>query len=599
MWALRRASIQFRNRGLTTGTCQICCGKTEITNCCLDTYSAGVNESPERIFDGLLSCTRSYITSSSFLKSHREARAFSFQAGANSNGEDDDNFEDGFSELETPQEIAQEATSGDEIDDENETDAGDKKTSVKVAFSAITYAIRTAPDLPVSTVMDKWVEEGNEVTQDGVSSAMHYLRKRRLRVRALQLSEWLESTKHFEFVDKDYAIRLDLIAKTRGLRKAEVYIEEIPESFRTEIVYSTLLANYVSATNIKKSEELFNKMKDLGFLLSCFSYNQLLLLYTRTVKKKIADVLLLMEKENIKPSLLTYQILIDVKGRDKDITGIEQIIETMKGDGLEPSAHIQALVARYYAAAGLREKAEAVLKDIEEGDIEKNRWIYQELIPIYASLGRDDEVDRIWKVCESRLHECTAVIEAWGHLKKIENAELAFEKMLKVWKKPPAKVFTALLKVYTNHKMLEKGKDLVKQMSDVDCYMGPVTWDAIVKLFLAAGEVEKADTILENAVKEKRGRPLFCTYCAIMEEYAERGDVHNAEKIFQMMRRVGYCFRVGQYKLLLRAYVKANTPAYGFSDRMRADNIIPNQAMARQLAQMDKFKKSPIDDLLE
>lgn len=418
----------------------------------------------------------------------------------------------------------------------------------------------------------------------------------------MQLSEWLETNNHFEFSDKDYAIRLDLIAKLRGLYKAEVYLGEIPESFRTEVVYSSLLANYAAASNIKKCEELFNKMKDLGFKISCLSYNQLLLLYKRTVKKKAADVLLMMEKENVKPSLITYEILIEMKGQKKDIAGIEQIVETMKADGLEPNANILASVARYYVAAGLRDKAAAVLKEIEGGDMKKTRWVYHSLITIYASLGRDDEVGRIWEARASGLphvDECAAVIEAWGRLNKIENAEATFDKMLETMKKPPQKLFTALLKVYTNHKMLDKGKDLVRRMVDSNCYLGPVSWDALVKFCLAGGEVEKADTILGKAVKEKRGRPLFTTYFAILSEYAKRGDVHNAEKIFQMMRWVGYTSRVGHYRSLLWAYENAKIPAYGFADRMRAANIIPNQAMTRQLARINRFNKSPVDDLLE
>lgn len=154
----------------------------------METYNAGVIESPEGTFDGLLSCTRSYITSASFLKSRREARAFSSQAGANSNGKDDDDLDGGFSELETPQDIFQEATSGDETDDEYETAGEDKNEPADVPFSAIIAAMRVAPESPVSMVMDKWVEEGNEVTQAEVSSAMHYLRKRRLRTKALQVT---------------------------------------------------------------------------------------------------------------------------------------------------------------------------------------------------------------------------------------------------------------------------------------------------------------------------------------------------------------------------------------------------------------------------
>ncbi|KAI3444323.1 hypothetical protein Pfo_000988 [Paulownia fortunei] len=627
MWALRRASLHLRSRGLSSGTGRICYGKSEIARCCLENHNAGIFEAQGKIFDGLLSSTRFYNTSSSSLKSHREVCTFSSQAGAKSSGEDDDGLEDGFSELETPLDVAQEATSGDENDDDDlisrselseeegivddiqneleafgtETAVGEKNSPRTRASSRMTKAILAAPASSVRTVLDKWVEEGNEVTQTEVSITMLHLRKRRIFGKALELSEWVESTKHLEFVERNYASRVDLIAKVRGINKAEDYLKQIPESFRGEIVYRTLLANCVSATNVKKSEELFNKMRTLEFPTTCFSCNQLLLLYKRIDKRKIADVLLLMEKENIKPSSFTYQILIDVKGQSNDITGMEQIVETMKAEGLETSTQIQAVLARHYAAGGLKDKAEAVLKEMEGGDLIKNRWVCRLLIPIYASLGRDDEVGRIWKVCESdpRLGECMAAIEAWGQLKRIENAEATFDKLLKKMKKPSSMHFTALLKVYANHKMLAKGKDLVKRMAESGCTLGPLAWDAVVKLYVGAGEVEKADSMLEKAVKRRWARPLFSSYLTIMDKYASRGDIHNTEKIFLMMRRAGYASRFRQYQSLLQAYINAKAPAYGFSDRMKADNIFPNKALASQLARVDAFRKSAVAELLE
>lgn len=417
----------------------------------------------------------------------------------------------------------------------------------------------------------------------------------------LQLSEWLEAKNHIELDDRHYASRVDLIAKLKGLYNAENYIKQIPESFRTEKVYRTLLANCVSTTNVKKGEQLFNKMKDLGFPITCFACNQLLLLYKRCDRKKIADVLLLMEKENIKPTIFTYQILIDVKGQANDITGMEQIVETMKDEGLEPTAIIQTLMARYYATSGEKDKAEAVLKEIEGGDIKKNRWVCHMLIPIYASLGRDDEVDRIWNVCvhNTRMHESMAAIEAWGQLNQIEKAEEAFENMIKKVKKPSSKHFTALLKVYANHKMLAKGKDLVKRLGESGCMLGPLAWDAIVKLYISAGEVEKADSILGKAVKQIKGKPLFSTYMSIMDKYAAKGDVHNAEKMFQMMRQMGYTSRLGQFQSLIKAYIVSKTPAYGFSDRLKADNVFPNKSLTALLSQADPFKKTALSELLE
>ncbi|KAL1548761.1 pentatricopeptide repeat-containing protein, mitochondrial [Salvia divinorum] len=621
MWAFRRASNQFGNKGLSSRSGQIFCGKTEFVGRCSETSNAAINSPRETMFDGP-SCTKFYSKSSGFPKSNRGARTYSSQVDAKSNGEE---LEDGFSELETQHDSVEESASGDESDgglgsgselseDEcmadgelneletsgSETDAKKKLTTAK-ASSAMCKAILAAPTLPVSKVLEKWVEDGNEVTRSETHLAMSNLRVRKLFVKALQLSEWLESNKHIEYTEAHYVSRVDLIAKVQGIFKAEKYVKHLPESFRTETVYRTLLANAVSTTNVKKAEELFNKIKDLGLPVTSFSCNQLLLLYKRVDRKKIADVLLLMEKENVKPTVFTYQILVDVKGQSNDITGMEQIVETMEAEGLKPSSQIQTSMARYYATAGLKDKAEALLKDIEGDGLEKNRWACRLLIPIYASLGKADEVERIWKFCESdpRLEDCLSAIEAWGQLNKVEKAEEAFNKLAKKVKRPSSKHYTALLKVYSNHKMLLKGKELVNKMAGDGCHLGPLTWDALVKLYVGAGEVEKADSILGKAIKKKAGKPMFTSYLAIMDKYAERGDVHNAEKLFQMMRDAGYESRIRQYHSLLHAYVKAKKPAYGFRDRMKADNIFPSRTLNSELRKIDAFAKSPVDDLLE
>lgn len=417
----------------------------------------------------------------------------------------------------------------------------------------------------------------------------------------LQLSEWLEANKRLDFVERDYASRLDLIAKVRGLQKAESYIANIPKSFRGEVIYRTLLANCVVANNPKKAEEVFNKMKELEFPITSFACNQLLLLYKRLDKKKIADVLLLMEKENVKPSLFTYKILIDTKGQSNDMTGMEQIVETMKAEGIEPDMNTKALLARHYVSGGLKEKAEAILKEMEGGNLEEHRWACKALLPIYADLRKSDEVGRVWKICESKpsLDECIAAIEAWGKLGQVEKAEAVFEKMLKQWKKVSSKHYSALLKVYANHKMLSKGKELIKRMGDNGCRIGPLTWDSLVKLYVEAGEVEKADSVLQKAAQQNQIKPMFMSYMTIMDQYSKRGDIHNSEKIYHRMRQAGYVARARQFQSLIQAYVNAKAPAYGMRERMKADNIFPNKVIAGQLSQIDPFKKSAVSDLLD
>eukprot|EP00262_Sarcandra_glabra_P000448 TRINITY_DN10528_c0_g1_i1.p1 TRINITY_DN10528_c0_g1~~TRINITY_DN10528_c0_g1_i1.p1 ORF type:complete len:628 (-),score=106.64 TRINITY_DN10528_c0_g1_i1:161-2044(-) len=627
MWALRRVSNPIRNNGYRLGSARACCAKSDILS---DNLEHGVvNNHHTQFLAGRFRSLMMVSHSPSGLgKFFVGSRCLSSQAGTKSSGDEDD-LEDGFSELETASITSSpgvksadgENTEESELSDDDlgenlsevahsELDLLDVETGSQVekkshkggSNSGLFNAIMAIPrQSSIHSAIEKWVEEGNTLGRTEISLAMLNFRKRRLFGRALQLSEWLEANKQLDFTERDYASRLDLIAKVHGLQKAEKYIEKIPQSFRGEVIYRTLLANCASSVNVKKAEEVFNKMRDLGLPVTAFSCNQLLLLYKRLDRKKIADVLLLMEKENVKPSMFTYRLLIDTKGQSNDIEGMEKVLETMKDEGLEPDIWTQQITARYYIFGGLKEKAEAVLKEMEGDDIEENRAACKALLPLYAALGKSDEVGRIWKVCESnpRLDECLAAIEAWGKLGMIENAEAVFERMVKTWKKLNSKNYTALLKVYANHKMMSKGKELVKRMSDNGCRIGPYTWDALVKLYVEAGEVEKADSILYKASQQNQMKPMYCSYMVVLDKYAKRGDIHNAEKIFHRMRQSGYSGRMQPYRGLLLAYVTAKSPAYGFRERMKADNIFPNKSVAGLLVLVDAFRKTPVSDLLD
>ncbi|XP_061350511.1 pentatricopeptide repeat-containing protein At1g80270, mitochondrial [Gastrolobium bilobum] len=609
MLALRRASLRLRSQGFNVGASRASCVKLMPTASVED--EAGIYDSHQITHSRFLSVSTFYGTGHASLKFSVSRRELSSQADASSTKEDDD-LEDGLSELDT---LGNNDENGTDLSDDDgdgekphgelelsdaEIDSTEKILRVRKIQSELFKEIVDAPGLSVHSALDKWAKQGKELSRQEISLALLNLRRRKMYARALQLLQWLESNKKLEFIEKDHAARLDLIAKLRGLANAERYIESVPESFRGELLYRTLLANCASQNSLKKTEEIFNKMKDLDLPVTAFACNQLLLIYKRVDKKKIADVLLLMEKENVKPTPFTYSILIDAKGQSNDIAGMEQVVETMKADGIEPDLSTQASLAKHYTSSGFKEKAEAILKEIEGENLKVNRRACPTLLRLYANLGKADEVERIWKVCESKPHieECLAAIEAWGKLKKIEEAEAVFEMMLKKWKLN-SKNYSILLKVYANHKMLAKGKDLIKRMADSGCKIGPFTWDSLVKLYVQAGEVEKADSILQKAIQQNLMKPMFTTYMAIMEQYAKRGDIHNSEKIFQRMREAGYVSRISPFQVLIQAYINAKLPAYGIRERMKADNLFPNKTLANQLVLVDAFRKNAVSDLLD
>ncbi|KAK9065725.1 hypothetical protein SSX86_015126 [Deinandra increscens subsp. villosa] len=589
MWAIRRASVRIKSQPLSSVTFRDCHAKLDTSFSYIG--DVGFGGSPPPLSDGPPHLRRFSSQArgpqSSFIGNH----GFSSQAGSESE-----------KEL-----IKEDDMSGSESEPDNELDLLDTEEEIvgnnggKRSGSSGLFKVIVDSSRPAKEALDKWVEEGHELSRSEISHTVFELRRRRMYGRALQLSEWVESQENIEFSERDYASRIDLIAKIRGTQKAEAYIEKIPESFRGEVVYRTLLANCVLTNEAKKAEKVFNKMKDLKLPVTAFACNQLLLLYKRTDKKKIADVLLLMEKEDIKPSLFTYRLLIETKGMSNDIIGMEQVLETMKGEGFEPDLRLQVVLARQYIYGGMKEKAKEILKEIEGSNLSENRRACASLLPIYALLGSADDVKRVWEACQDnpRLGDCVNAIEAFGKLKKVEEAEAVFAQMTKRWKKLSSKQYTSMLKVYANNKMLLKGKDIVKQMSETGCRLGPLTWDALVKLYIEAGEIEKADSVLHKASQQLHMKPLFVTYMMILDHYARKGDVHNAEKIFHRMRHDGYVSRYRQYDSLLQAYIIAKVPVYGFRERLKADNVFPSKLLAERLAQVDAFKKTAVSDLLD
>ncbi|KAL9237914.1 hypothetical protein vseg_012407 [Gypsophila vaccaria] len=633
MWAIRRTSsksLNFRASGLNIAASRACAGIGPISSHKEDQSSASEHHlftadrwTTSKICNGNIPVPRQFSLG---------CRSLSSQTGTKNGGEENDELEDGFSELETPEvseTIEEDVVDGDDTSDsssdsesdsdltnldtgleetletellgDTEEDAGKKKAKKKSEPSPLFKLIMEESGPSISGALDKYAND-KELGRAEVYQTLLNLRRRKLFLKALQLSEWLEKKEDFEFSERDYASRVDLIAKVRGVHKAESYISEIPKSFRAEVVYRTLLANFVSGTVVNKAEQLFNKMKDLGFPITIFTCNQMLLLYKRSDKRKIADILLMMEKENLKPSLFTYQVLIDTKGQSNDIQGMEQIVETMKAEGIEPNIRVQAVLARHYASAGLKEKAEAVLKEMEGTDLKSIRFICPVLLPIYANLGNAEDVERIWKINEAKPRQADffAAMNAFGKLNNIEQAEAIFDKMTKTYKKLNTRHYTVMLKVYAENKMLNKGKDLLKRMGESGCIIGPLAWDALVKLYVDAGEVEKADSVLQKALQQNRQlRPMFSSYMTILDTYSRRGDIHNAEKIFQRMRQAGYVARAKPFHALLQTYINAKVPAYGIRERMKADNLYPNKGLATQLALVDAFKKTAVSEILE
>lgn len=404
----------------------------------------------------------------------------------------------------------------------------------------------------------------------------------------------MSEEKNIKWEMADNIVRIDLKAKMKQFAVAEQLLEDSPPEFKTELAYHTLLRNYADYQMAQKADALLEKLKGTGILTLPFAFNQMMLLYKRKgMMNKVTEILADMKTHGVPKDVYTYNILMDVKARSGDIEGMEKIFEELSADeNVKADAATFGTLATFCVHAGLLDKARSYLKEMEEGDVFRNRSAYDILISQYGAVGDQEGVERVWEKVKSgpvvSNRSYITVIEAFGKLGMVEKAEELYGIMSKSKGLILSRQFNSLLSAYARQGLMEKAEKLVEDMVKLGRKKNAVTYHHLVTGYLKTDQLDKALAVMKEAQgdsKQGRSRLWVETLISVLDAYAERGDVISAEKQFQDIKKAYPRPNIQVYNILLKAYIKSRVPALGFLQRMLADKLVPNEETLNLLRQ--------------
>ncbi|KFK42596.1 hypothetical protein AALP_AA1G016200 [Arabis alpina] len=251
----------------------------------------------------------------------------------------------------------------------------------------------------VAQALNQFIMEGIPVRKDDLFRCAKDLRKFRRHQHALEIFDWIEMRK-MNFSVSDHAIRLDLIAKTKGLEAAESYFNGLDLSTKNhQSTYGSLMNCYCVGLNEEKAKAHFEKMDELKFVNNTLPFNNLMSMYMRLGQpEKVSELVDVMKLRGIAPCWITYSIWMQSCGSLNDMEGLEKIIDEM-GDDSEAKAtwNTYSNLAAIFTKAGLYERAESALKSMEEKMNPTNRDAHHFLISLYAGISKAPEVYRAWE----------------------------------------------------------------------------------------------------------------------------------------------------------------------------------------------------------
>ncbi|KAG9159547.1 hypothetical protein Leryth_013535 [Lithospermum erythrorhizon] len=286
-----------------------------------------------------------------------------------------------------------------------------------------------------------------------------------------KLGQWMTERKYLRLSPGNVALKLDLINKVHGVEKAEDYFRSISDELKTFKVYGALLNCFAENRLLEKAENVMQQMRELNYS-SELSYGVLLNLYDKLKhESKLDDLAQEMGRMGLigKP---TYCILSNFYADNANLESMEKILSKMENNLLiTVEWNVYVVVAKGYVKAALPEKSTEMLKKAEK-HITGGKWkiAYPILISMYAILGNENEVQRLWNLLKAlglnNNVEYYYMITSLVRLDKMDLAEKLLEEWASVNKIFDFRIPNVMINAYTRNGLLAKAEALVNGALD-------------------------------------------------------------------------------------------------------------------------------------
>ncbi|XP_027366894.1 pentatricopeptide repeat-containing protein At1g60770-like isoform X2 [Abrus precatorius] len=383
----------------------------------------------------------------------------------------------------------------------------------------------------------------------------------------------------------DHAIHLDLLAKTRGIAAAENHFVDLPESAKNHLCYGALLNCYCKELMTEKAEGLMEKMKELSLPLSSIPYNSLMTLYTKAGQpEKIPSIIQEMKAGNIMLDAYTYNVWMRGLAAVNDISGVERVHDEMKRDGRVTGNWTPfSNLASIFVDAGLVDKAEVALKELEKRNAFKDLSAYQFLITLYGRTGNLYEVYRVWRSLRLAFPKTANIsylnmIQVLVKLKDLPGAEKCFREWESGSPTYDIRIANVLIRAYAKLDMLQKAEDLKERARRSGAKPNAKTWEIFLDYHLQKGDLKLAVDCLGKAISIGRGDgekwvPSSALIDNMMRNFEQEKDVNGAEEFLEILKKSVDSLGAKVFESLIRTYAAAGRTSSAMQRRLKMENV--------------------------
>ncbi|XP_061344694.1 pentatricopeptide repeat-containing protein At4g39620, chloroplastic [Gastrolobium bilobum] len=319
-------------------------------------------------------------------------------------------------------------------------------------------------------------------------------------------------------------------------------------------IYSKLISVMGKKGQTRMAMWLFSEMRNAGCRPDTSVYNALITahLHSRDKAKVLAKALGYFEKmkgmERCKPNIVTYNILL-----------------------------------RAFAQARKVDQVNSLFKDLVESIVSPDIYTFNGVMDAYGKNGMIREMESVLarmksNQCKPDLITFNLLIDSYGKKQEFDKMEQVFKSLLRSKEKPTLPTFNSMILNYGKARLKDKAENVFKKMTDMGYRPSFITHESLIYMYGFCDCVSRAIELFDGLV-ESKVQIKVSTLNAMLDVYCLNGLPQEANSLFERARSIQIFPDSSTYKLLYKAYTKANSKELldKLLKHMDKDGIIPNK----------------------
>ncbi|KAF7834235.1 pentatricopeptide repeat-containing protein [Senna tora] len=319
-------------------------------------------------------------------------------------------------------------------------------------------------------------------------------------------------------------------------------------------VYSKLISVMGKKGQTRMAMWLFSEMRNTGCRPDTSVYNALITahLHSRDKAKALAKALGYFEKmkgmDQCKPNIVTYNILLRAFAQANDVDQVNSLFKDLDESIVTPDTYTFNGVMDAYGKNGMIREMESVLSRMKSNQ------------------------------CKPDIITFNLLIDSYGKKQEFDKMEQVFKSLLRSKEKPTLPTFNSMILNYGKARLKEKAESVYKKMTVLGYRPSFITHESLIYMYGLCDCVSRARELFDGLVQSKV-RIKVSTLNAMLDVYCMNGLPTEANALFERASSLQIYPNSSTYKLLYKAYTKANSKELldKLLKRMDNDGIVPNK----------------------